>query len=177
MRQSNKASLRKPVIGDASEFIAAVKRSRELHRGLVTPPNNRDKFRAYLGSLKSDAQHGFLVIDDTSGDIAGVINVNEIVRGAFQSAYLGYYGFKPYAGQGLMREGLKKVIQHSFSVLKLHRLEANIQPHNSRSTALVQSLGFRLEGLSPDYLKVSGRWRDHERWAILCSEWKVAKHK
>ena len=172
-----KVRLRKPLIGDAGEFTAAVKRSRALHRGLVTPPDNRDKFRAYLKSLKSSGQEGFLVVDEQSGDIAGVININEIVRGAFQSAYLGYYAFNPYAGRGFMREGMKQAIRHCFTSMKLHRLEANIQPVNSRSIALVQSLGFRCEGLSPAYLKVSGRWRDHQRWAILNSEWKSSKIK
>jgi len=95
------------------------------------------------------------------------VNVSEIVRGAFQSAYLGYYAFEPFAGTGLMRAGLAKVIAHAFTTMKLHRLEANIQPANTRSIRFAKSLGFRREGLSPRYLKVGGRWRDHERWAIL----------
>jgi ribosomal-protein-alanine N-acetyltransferase len=53
----------------------------------------------------------------------------------------------------------------------LHRLEANIQPSNERSIALVRGLGFRKEGLSRRYLKIGGRWRDHERWALLVDEW------
>ena len=170
-RASSRVRVRKPVISDMENFLRAVRRSRKLHRGLVTPPADAEKFRAYLRSVKKQNQEGFLVIDEQSDDIAGVINVNEIVRGAFQSAYLGYYGFLPHAGQGLMREGLTKVIKTCFTELKLHRLEANIQPVNARSIDLVRSLGFRLEGRSPAYLKVCGKWRDHERWAVLAGEW------
>ena len=94
------------------------------------------------------------------------------MHGYFKSAYLGYYAFLPYAGSGLMREGLAQVINFAFHTLKLHRLEANIMPDNKRSRGLVSSLGFRKEGFSPRYLKVCGRWRDHERWAILADEWK-----
>ena len=89
----------------------------------------------------------------------------------FRSAYLGYYAFVPYAGRGLMKDGLAKVITYAFGVMKLHRLEANIQPGNRPSKALVKRLGFRREGLSPRYLKINGRWRDHERWAILSEDW------
>ena len=99
----------------------------------------------------------------------GVINVNEVVLGAFRSGYLSYYVFAEFERRGLMRAGLRTVIRHAFSTLRLHRLEANIQPGNRPSIALVKSCGFRKEGLSRRYLKIGGRWRDHERWAILAS--------
>ena len=67
----------------------------------------------------------------------------------------------------LMREGLALVVRHAFKTLKLHRLEANIQPQNAPSLALAKACGFRREGFSPLYLKIGGRWRDHERWAIV----------
>jgi len=114
----------------------------------------------------------FFVVLKTGGDLIGVVNIDSMIRGAFQPGYLGYYGFIPYVGRGLMREGLIEVVSRAFHQFKLDRLEANIQPDNERSIALVRSLGFRLEGFSPKYLKVCGRWRDHEGWAILMEEWK-----
>ena len=113
--------------------------------------------------------HAFLICRRDSGSLAGVINVNNIVLGLFRSGYLGYYAFAGHERQGLMREGLQAVIRHAFKSLKLHRLEANIQPGNAASIALVKSCGFAIEGYSPRYLKIGGRWRDHERWAILAS--------
>ena len=107
-----------------------------------------------------------------TAELVGVINLNEVVRGMFQSAYLGYYAFEPFSGSGYMTEGLALVLDQAFGPLGLNRLEANIQPENKRSSRLVSRLGFRLEGFSPRYLKIGGRWRDHERWAVLASEWK-----
>ncbi|MPZ88782.1 MAG: GNAT family N-acetyltransferase, partial [Nitriliruptorales bacterium] len=84
---------------------------------------------------------------------------------------LGYYAFAPSSGQGLMTEGIEAMVAHAFEVLGLHRVEVNIQPENKRSIALAQRCGFFREGFSPRYLKVGGRWRDHERWALLTDEW------
>jgi len=158
----------------AAEFLRAVRGSRALHRGWVSPPADRSKFARYVRSLRSDNRVGFFVVTD-GGDITGVVNVNEIVRGSFQSAYLGYYALEPFDGRGFLRSGLRSVISHCFGELRLHRLEANIQPENARSIALVKSLGFQREGLSPRYLKVCGRWRDHERWALLSDNWQRQK--
>ncbi len=69
-----------------------------------------------------------------------------------------------------MTDGLRLVLERAFGALGLHRVDANIQPDNERSLRLVERLGFRREGLSLRYVKVGGRWRDHERWALLAEE-------
>jgi ribosomal-protein-alanine N-acetyltransferase len=72
-----------------------------------------------------------------------------------------------------MRQGLELVLRHAFLDLGLHRIEANIQPGNHASIALARGAGFSREGFSRRYLKIGGRWRDHERWAIIVDDWRT----
>ena len=159
--------LRAPVAADAAAFLAAVRASEALHRPWVQPPRNRADFLQYLDRMAGPGQQTFLVCRREGGELVGAINLTNVILGSFRSGYLGYYAFSGHEGQGLMREGLQAVVRHAFGRLKLHRLEANIQPSNAPSIALVRACGFALEGYSPRYLKIGGRWRDHERWAVL----------
>ncbi len=160
-----------PSLRHERAFLSAVKRSRALHGSLVSPPRTSAQFRAYLARTRQPSHVGHFVCLAT-GELAGVVNISEIVLGGFRSAYLGYYAFAPHAGQGHLARGLELVIAKAFRRGGLHRLEANIQPGNRRSIALVKRLRFRLEGFSPRYLKIAGRFRDHERWALTVEEWK-----
>jgi len=161
--------IRHPEASDLREFVALARRSRFLHGPWIDAPDAPAAYRAYLRRMTPPANYAFLVCRADDRAIAGVINLSNVVRGLFQSGYLGYYAFAGYERCGYMRAGLRAVIRHAFRALKLHRLEANIQPGNVPSLALVASCGFRLEGYSPRYLKINGRWRDHERWALLAS--------
>jgi [ribosomal protein S5]-alanine N-acetyltransferase len=162
--------IRPPTLRDGPAFLAAVRRSRALHHPWVSPPDTRKKFEVYVKRMASDSHRGFLVFLRESGDLVGAIHLNHIIPGALQGAFLGYYAFTPHAGQGLMREGMQLVLKHAFHKLKLHRLEANIQPGNLASIALARSCRFVREGFSRRYLKVGRRWKDHERWVILAED-------
>lgn len=159
--------LSSPSPSDAGEFIDAVKSSQSLHHPWLDAPDSPARFAAYLVRAGSADQASFLLRHRSCGRLIGFVNVNNIVRGGFQSGYLGYGAFASHAGRGLMTEGLRAVVTVAFGDLGLHRLEANIQPGNARSIALVQRLGFEKEGFSRRYLRIDGDWRDHERWALL----------
>ena len=129
-----------------------------------------DGCHEWLGAQATGANAGFVVRDIASGGIVGVTNLSQIFLKGFQNAYLSYYGMVTFAGRGLMTEAVRMTITHAFAEIGLHRLEANIQPANRRSITLVKRLGFRKEGFSPRYLKISDVWCDHERWALLADE-------
>ncbi|MEV0368776.1 GNAT family N-acetyltransferase [Streptomyces sp. NPDC050636] len=151
---------------DREEFTARARESAELHRSWLFPPVTDDAYDSYFQRLQEPVREGFLICEHETGRIAGFLTINNIVHGGFRCGAIGYGGFAHAAGRGLMSEGLRLVLHHAFEVLGLHRLEANIQPGNAQSIALVKRAGFRLEGFSPDFLFIDGAWRDHERWAI-----------
>jgi ribosomal-protein-alanine N-acetyltransferase len=173
LQTGRQTCLRHPMPGDAAAFLEMVRQSLPLHHPWVHPPDSEDAFGRYVEHAASARFQGFLICRSETGEIAGVANLSEIVRGVFQSAYLGFYASSLCAGRGLMKEGVSLVIRHAFEKLELHRIEANVQPENARSLALVQTLGFQKEGFSPRYLKIDGRWRDHERWALLVEDWRM----
>jgi [ribosomal protein S5]-alanine N-acetyltransferase len=163
--------LRPPRPSDRDEFTSLMQASRAFHRPWATAPTDDERFAAYLADSRRPDFEAMLVIRYGDDAIVGFFNLSQIARGSLQSAYLGYSVGKPFANQGYMREGIALLLRHAFENLQLHRVEANIQPGNGPSIALAEGAGFRREGFSPRYLKIGGRWRDHERWAVLADDW------
>lgn len=152
---------------DAPAFIAAARRSRRLHRPWVTAPGDEAAFARYVARFDGASHFGFVAVQPVTGELVGAINLTNVVYGVFRSGYLSYFAFAGHEGRGHMKRGLSLVVRHAFRAIGLHRLEANIQPGNLASIALVRACGFSREGYSPAYLKIGGRWRDHERWALV----------
>lgn len=158
----------------ADDFLSMTTGSQSFHRPWVYPAIDAKHFRGYLDRLEKGAARGFCVARNEDDTLVGVININDPVMSGYRSASLGYYGSAAYSGRGYMTAGLALVLDQAFTVMNLHRLEANVQPGNAASLALIKRLGFRKEGFSPGFLRVGGEWRDHERWAILADEWLAA---
>ena len=164
--------LREPGPRDRDEFLDRVRASRGLHRPWTYPPDTPERYASLLRRTEAPTERVRLICRREDGAIVGVGNLSQIVLGDFRSAYLGYFGFAPFEGRGYMTEGLSLVLRSAFDDVGLHRVEANVQPGNQRSIALLERLGFRREGYSPRYLKIGGRWRDHVRYAILSEEFR-----
>jgi ribosomal-protein-alanine N-acetyltransferase len=165
--------LRSPERADRAEFVALMRASRAFHRPWATAPTDDEAFEAYLVDSRRHDFEAMLACRREDRAILGFFNLSHITRGSLQSAYLGYAVASVYANQGYMREGIDLVLREAFLNLRLHRIEANIQPGNHASIALARRAGFSREGFSPRYLKIGGRWRDHERWAILAEDWRT----
>lgn len=122
--------------------------------------------RRYLAEEAKMARHDqayrfYLSRKARPSQIIGMVGLNAVVRGAFQSSFVGYKLDCRLVNQGYMTEALIKLTEIAFQDLLLHRLEANIMPRNAPSLRTAEKAGFRYEGLSPRYLQVDGVWEDH----------------
>lgn len=167
--------LRRPRAADAAVFCAAVRASRTIHRRWTQPPATPKAYAVMVARNRLPAFKTLLVCRREDGSLVGVFDLSQIFHGIMQSGYLGYYALAPYARRGYMRDGLELMLRYAFQTLRLHRVESNIQPANKRSIALVRRAGFGREGYSRRYLKFDGRWRDHERWALLVEDWNARR--
>jgi ribosomal-protein-alanine N-acetyltransferase len=173
MTAADRVYLRTPTPSDQDEFLTLMRESVAFHAPWASAPIDGERFAAYIADAARPDFEAMLLCRREDRAIMGFFNLSQIVRRSLQSAYLGYAVGAPFAGSGYMRDGLQLVLEHAFVDLGLHRVEANIQPGNAASIALAQGAGFSREGFSPRYLKIDGRWRDHERYAILVEDWRA----
>ncbi len=104
------------------------------------------------------------------GRLAGQVTIDNVVRGALRSGYLGYWIDRSVAGRGMASLAVALVCDHAFGEVGLHRVQADIRPENLPSQRLVERLGFRQEGLLRRYLDIDGDWRDHRIFALNVEE-------
>ena len=110
------------------------------------------------------------VIVDQAGQVAGRINLNDIVRGAFQSSSMGYWVSATANGRGLATAAVGEMARVAFAGIGLHRVEAATLLHNDRSQRVLERNGFTRFGLAPAYLNIAGRWQDHLLFQRLAPE-------
>jgi ribosomal-protein-alanine N-acetyltransferase len=119
--------------------------------------------RVSIGASLAEHQHGRgvpWVIVDRDGAVVGRINLNNIVRGAFQSASLGYWLAQAATGRGIATAAVRDIMRLAFTELGLHRIQADTLVHNAASQRVLERNGFVRIGLAPRYLKIAGRWQD-----------------
>ena len=160
---------------DEAELLALNAASVALHHPWIVAPATPEQF-ASIRERSTRPDTAYLLVCRTDDQaIAGVVTLSQIFYGPLRSAYMGYYAGAPFAGRGLLSEGVAQALDYAFDGLELHRVEANIQPGNVASLALVRRLGFSLEGFSRRYLYIDGDWRDHHRFAMLAEDWRTLR--
>ena len=127
----------------------------------------RRRVKRHADEMARDEAFPFLVFRARDKALVGGLTVGQIRRGVAQTATVGYWTGVDYAGQGYMSRALRAAVAYCFSNLRLHRVEAACLPTNAASIRLLESAGFRREGLARSYLRINGRWQDHFLFAVL----------
>lgn len=164
-------------ITDAASLADFYDRNQEFHRiwSPVPPPGffseEHQRHRLYTSlQLRERGQEFRFGIFTDDGTMVGSINLTGIERGVFQNGRFGYSIDREHGGKGLMTAKLREIMAFAFDEQRLHRLEANIMPHNAASRRVLEKCGFRKIGYSPKYLKINGVWEDHEMYMALADE-------
>jgi ribosomal-protein-alanine N-acetyltransferase len=174
--------LRPLVVEDHAQWRAVRERSRDWLEqweplpeiGSPDPITDRDAFRARCGAWERQRQFdtaygfGLFLLD---GTFAGEVSLGSVLRGPFQSSFIGYWIDEEQAGHGYVPEGVALVIRYGFDTLGLHRMEAAIVPRNAKSRRVAAKLGLRDEGVAHRFLQIRGVWEDHVRYAITHEDW------
>lgn len=121
-------------------------------------------------SISNGSAMPLFLIRRTDEALLGAITLDNIRRGPSQSGTLGYWTGEPFARQGYMREAIGAVVHHAFTRFDLSRIEAACLPENQPSRGLLESCGFKYEGVAQSYLQIDGRWRTHVLYASLRSD-------
>lgn len=148
----------------------------QRHPGHADPARDRSAFTARCTARdrdrNADASYAFgMFVGERHERLAGEVNLNNIIRGAMQSATIGYWIDRELAGNSYTAEGVLVLTRFAFEQLHLHRLEVCIVPRNENSRRVMDKLAFRCEGLAERFLEINGVWEDHLRFAITVEEW------
>ena len=136
-------------------------------RDELTRSSFRRRLKAAQREMRDDLSYSYLIFAETPLRLVGGLNISNVRRGIAQAASIGYWIGAPYAGRGLMTDAVRAVAPFAFNSLRLHRLEAACLPTNVASMRVLEKAGFRLEGQARQYLKIDGRWQDHNLYALL----------
>jgi len=157
------------------EWLTVWEPSRPAHQ--PDPVTDRTAFAARCQQRDRDRTAGTafqfgLFVDH---QVAGEVNVNNVIRGAMQSGTIGYWIDQRHAGNSYVAEAVVVVLQFAFDQLLLHRIEICIVPRNLRSRRVVDKLAIREEGIAQRYLEINGTWEDHIRYGITVEEWETRR--
>ncbi len=168
-------TLRRPQMSDYEQWS----RLRERSRAFLTPwepswaPDEltrggyRRRLRRYMKDVRDGFAAPFHVFRTSDGALVGGCNLNNIRRGVLQSCSIGYWVGESFRRQGYTRAAARAAVRLAFDDLGLHRVEAACVPSNEPSRTLLESLGFKREGVARAYLRINGAWRDHLLFALV----------
>lgn len=136
----------------------------------LTKAAYRRRLRRHAEEMERDEAYPFLIFRERDEVLLGGLTLGQVRRGVAQTVTLGYWMGEPFAGRGYMSRAVRAAATYAFANLRFHRIEAACLPHNEPSIRLLETNGFKHEGLARSYLRINGMWQDHLLFARLDSD-------
>lgn len=127
--------------------------------GYFTASEQRHRLEIALGEHEAGRAVPFGITTD-AGELIGRVTLSGVVRGALQSCAMGYWIAADHVRRGQAARAAALAVEHAFTALELHRVQAETLPENVASQAVLNRIGFTQYGLAPQYLRIDGVWRD-----------------
>jgi ribosomal-protein-alanine N-acetyltransferase len=161
-------------IDDAEALEAQVRANREFlepweplrDESYYTLTAQREQLSRALDSYAVGSMMPLVIVDDDD-QLIGRLNINSIIRGAFQSASLGYWVAQSQNGRGVATRAVAEAVEIAFGQLDLHRLQGETLPSNVASQRVLESNGFIRYGFAPTYIKIAGQWQDNVLYQLI----------
>lgn len=175
MMKDENIHLRTFKTSDAQAMLKLQKENRDFFeqfamtrsRYFYTIEGQLERIKKANKNMKQDEDYYFGIFENGENTLVGTINLFHILRGSSQSAVIGYFLDKKYNGKGFTTEATRLIVNYAFDELKLHRIEAGVQPHNIGSIRVLEKAGFHQEGIAQKNTKINGKWEDHQVLAII----------
>ena len=140
--------------------------------GFFTSEFWENRISTSLAEWTQGSAHRWGIIEKSNPQaMIGAMNYTQIFRGAFNACYLGFCLDQDFQSQGIMKKALILSLNHIFKEIGLHRVMANHLEDNHKSEKLLNSLGFKKEGLAKNYLQIDGQFRDHCMRSLNRKQW------
>ena len=174
--RAGKATLREVQESDA-EALLAMLTTDEVAEFVSALPRTVKGFGEFIAEARHERTLGssfcFAIVPEGYEDAMGLFQVRQLETG-FGSAEWGFAIGSPFWGSGLFLEGAKAVIDFSFSVVGVHRLEARSIASNGRGNAALRKVGAQQEGILRRSFQRNGRYFDQILWSIVKDDWRQA---
>ncbi|MGG3623491.1 GNAT family protein [Bacillus gobiensis] len=160
---------------DAEAFLQLELRNKEFFQTYTPLRNNNfytmegqlNRIQSIVKNRELEQEYSFGIYIIGSEELIGKVTLSEVVRGAIQGCFIGYYLDKQHNGKGYMTEAVRLTVHYAFNDLNLHRIEAGVMPHNQGSMKVLEKAGFHKEGIAKKNVKINGKWEDHQILAIV----------
>lgn len=133
-------------------------------RGVPTADEARAKLQWVLRDMTLGRSKGWAIVKKDDAEVigqAGLVRIDASNR----RASLAYELRRSAWGAGYAREAVARIVQFGFEEMNLHRIQAEVDPDNARSRALLEALGFACEGTLRGTTHFDGKFYDDAIYA------------